>query len=71
MNKNTKIVLTLLALGLVFACKESAASEDANYEEEAATDSTSVVSSSTAVDTTTRTPQFLQTTNIKIKIKNN
>jgi hypothetical protein len=50
MNKNTKIVLTLLALGLVLSCKQSRASEEsADYSESAITDSTSVISSSAAV----------------------
>ena len=50
MNKNTKIVLTLLSLGLVLSCKESASKENAAYAEEAVTDSTSVISSSAAVE---------------------
>jgi hypothetical protein len=70
MNKNTKIVLTLLALGLVFACKESAASEEANYAEEAATDSTSVVSSSAAVENKNSNRKFVRTADVKFKVKN-
>jgi hypothetical protein len=70
MNKNTKIVLTLLALGLVFSCKESAASEDANYEESAATDSTSVVSSSAAVENKNSNRKFVRTADVKFKVKN-
>jgi hypothetical protein len=70
MNKNTKIVLTLLALGLVFACKESAASEKANYEESAATDSTSVVSSSAAFENKNSNRKFVRTADVKFKVKN-
>ena len=67
MNKNTKIVFTLLALGLVFACKESAASEEANYAEEAATDSTSVVSSSAAVENKNSNRKFVRTADENLK----
>jgi hypothetical protein len=70
MNKNTKIVLTLLALGLVFSCKESAAYEDANYKEEAASDSTSVVSSSAAVKNKNSNREFIRTADVKFKVKN-
>ena len=70
MNKNTKIVLTLLALGLVFACKESASKENAAYMEEAETDSTSVVSSSAAVENKNSNRKFVRTADVKFKVKN-
>ena len=70
MNKNTKIVLTLLALGLVLSCKESASKENAAYMEEAATDSTSVVSSSAAVENKNSNRKFVRTADVKFKVKN-
>lgn len=70
MNKNTKIVLTLLALGLVLSCKESASKENAAYMEEAATDSTSVISSSAAVENKNNNRKFVRTADVKFKVKN-
>ena len=70
MNKNTKIVLTLLALGLVLSCKESASKENAAYVEEAATDSTSVISSSAAVENKNSNRKFVRTADVKFKVKN-
>ena len=70
MNKNTKIVLTLLALGLVLSCKESASKENAAYAEEATTDSTSVISSSAAVVDKNSNRKFVRTADVKFKVKN-
>ncbi|WP_291137965.1 DUF4349 domain-containing protein [Flavobacterium sp. UBA7663] len=70
MNKNTKIVLTLLALGLVVACKESVAEESADYSENVATDSTSIVSSSAAVVDKNSNRKFVRTADVKFKVKN-
>lgn len=71
MNKNTKIVLTLLALGLVLSCKQSRASEEsADYSESAVTDSTSVVSSSAAVVDKNSNRKFVRTADVKFKVKN-
>lgn len=70
MNKNTKIVLTLLALGLVLSCKESASKENAAYMEEAVTDSTSVISSSAAVENKNSNRKFVRTADVKFKVKN-
>lgn len=70
MNKNTKIVLTLLALGLVLSCKESASKENAAYAEEASTDSTSVISSSAAVENKNSNRKFVRTADVKFKVKN-
>ncbi|MFN7045412.1 MAG: DUF4349 domain-containing protein [Flavobacterium sp.] len=70
MNKNTKIVLTLLALGLVLSCKESASKENAAYMEEAVTDSTSVISSSTSVENKNSNRKFVRTADVKFKVKN-
>ena len=70
MNKNTKIVLTLLALGLVVACKESVAEETSDYSENVATDSTSVVSSSAAVENKNSNRKFVRTADVKFKVQN-
>ena len=70
MNKSTKIVLTLLALGLVLSCKESASKENAAYMEEAVTDSTSVISSSAAVENKNSNRKFVRTADVKFKVKN-
>ena len=70
MNKNTKIVLTLLAFGLVVACKESVAEETSDYSENVATDSTSVVSSSAAVENKNSNRKFVRTADVKFKVKN-
>lgn len=70
MNKNTKIVLTLLALGLVLSCKEKVAEESADYSENVATDSTSVVSSSAAVENKNSNRKFVRTADVKFKVKN-
>ena len=71
MNKNTKIVLTLLALGLVLSCKQSRASEEsADYSESAITDSTSVISSSAAVVDKNSNRKFVRTADVKFKVKN-
>lgn len=70
MNKNTKIVLTLLALGIVLSCKESASKENATYMEEATTDSTSVVSSSAAIENKNSNRKFVRTADVKFKVKN-
>ena len=71
MNKNTKIVLTLLALGIVLSCKQSRASEEsADYSESALTDSTSVISSSSAVENKNSNRKFVRTADVKFKVKN-
>ena len=70
MNKNTKIVLTLLALGIVLSCKESASKENATYMEEVTTDSTSVISSSSAVVDKNSNRKFVRTADVKFKVKN-
>ena len=70
MNKNTKIVLTLLALGMVLACKERVAEESADYSENVATDSTSVISSSAAVENKNSNRKFVRTADVKFKVKN-
>ena len=70
MNKNTKIVLTLLALGLVLSCKERVAEETPDYSENAVADSTSVISSSAAVENKNSNRKFVRTADVKFKVKN-
>lgn len=70
MNKNTKIVLTLLALGMVLSCKERVAEESADYSENVATDNTSVISSSAAVENKNSNRKFVRTADVKFKVKN-
>ena len=72
MNKNTKIVLALLAFGLVLSCKESAESreEALNYSIIEDADSTSVISSSAAVENKNSNRKFVRTADIKFKVKN-
>ncbi len=70
MNKNTKIVLTLLAVGLVLSCKERVAEETPDYSENAVADSTSVISSSAAVENKNSNRKFVRTADVKFKVKN-
>ncbi len=72
MNKNTKTVLTLLAIGLVFSCKESAERTEASadYAVETTTDSTSAISSSAAVENKNSDRKFVRTADVKFKVKN-
>lgn len=70
MNKNTKIVLTLLAFGLVLSCKESASKENATYMEEVAIDSINAMSSSAAVENKNSNRKFVRTADVKFKVKN-
>jgi len=67
MTKNTKIVLTLLAIGLVVSCKQS--SEKADHFE-AVSDSASVISSSAAVENKNSNRKFIRTADVKFKVKN-
>ena len=62
MNKNTKTVLTLLAIGLVFSCKEASERTEASadYAAETTTDSTSVISSSAAVENKNSDRKFVR-----------
>ena len=70
MNKNTKIVLTLLAYGIVLSCKESASTENAAYTEEAITEDMSIVPSSAAVENKNSNRKFVRTADVKFKVKN-
>ena len=72
MNKNTKIVLALLAFGFILSCKESAESREAalDYSLVESSDSTSVISSSAAVENKNSNRKFVRTADIKFKVKN-
>lgn len=70
MKKNTKTVLILLAIGLVFSCKEREAEETTDILESTATDSTSLVSSSAAVEHKNNGRKFVRTADVKFKVKN-
>ena len=67
MNKNTKIVLGLLAVSIVLSCKEAAdhREENAIYSESAMGDSTSVISSSAAVENKNSNRKFVRTADVK------
>ncbi len=73
MNRNTKFALTLLLISIAISCKQ-AQSENAeatsNITEAVATDSTSVISSSAAVQPKNSTRKFVRTADIKFKVKN-
>jgi Domain of unknown function (DUF4349) len=72
MKKNTKIVLALLTLGIAISCKQATDEEgDAVMDMSAvATDSTSVISSSAAVQPKNSNRKFVRTADIKFKVKN-
>ncbi len=72
MNKNTKTILALLLIGLAISCKQADAENAAEaYDKNAVTaDSTSVVSSSTAVEPKNSNRKFVRTADIKFKVKN-
>ena len=73
MNRNTKFALALLLIGIAISCKQ-AQSENAeassNITEAVAADSTSVISSSAAVQPKNSTRKFVRTADIKFKVKN-
>jgi hypothetical protein len=73
MKKNTKLVLALLLVGIAISCKQ-AQSENATadvYEKSSvAADSTSVISSTAAVQSKNSNRKFVRTADIKFKVKN-
>ena len=73
MNRNTKFALALLLMGIVISCKQ-AQSENAEASSDitkaVAADSTSIVSSSAAVEPKNSTRKFVRTADIKFKVKN-
>jgi hypothetical protein len=73
MNKSTKIVWAVVLISCAIACKnaknEEAAEADYN-QSSAASDSTSIVSSSAAVEPKNSDRKFIRTADIKFKVKN-
>ena len=76
MNKNTKIVLTLLALSLVVACKEyvendSVESAEVSYSMvDSGESNANAISSSAAVENKNSNRKFVRTADVKFKVKN-
>lgn len=74
MNLFSKTILTVLLVSLAVSCKkaEEASSEtsDVSYASEIAADTTSVISSSAAVEPKNSDRKFVRTADIKFKVKN-
>lgn len=73
MNKTTKFVWAVLLMGTVVACKQAEnenATEAAYDQPIASADSTSVISSSAAVEPKNSNRKFVRTADIKFKVKN-
>ena len=76
MNKNTKIVLTLLALGLVLSCKEYVEDDSMESNEvlysiiDSEESNANAVSSSAAVVDKNSNRKFVRTADVKFKVKN-
>jgi hypothetical protein len=74
MKKTTKLALALLLIGLAISCKQanSENASEASYDKTSAvtTDSSSVTSSSAAVEPKNSTRKFVRTADIKFKVKN-
>ena len=67
MNRKTKTVMAILALGIVISCKQTQEEKEA-YNENA--DTASVVSSSGAVEKNDSPKKFIRTADLKFKVKN-
>lgn len=67
MKNNTKFALALLVVGIAISCKQA---ENAEESANVVTDSTSVVSSSAAVQPKNSNRKFVRTADIKFKVKN-
>ncbi len=67
MKNNTKFTLALLVVGIAISCKQA---ENAEESANVVTDSTSVVSSSAAVQPKNSNRKFVRTADIKFKVKN-
>lgn len=67
MKNNTKFALALLVVGIAISCKQA---ENAEESANAVTDSTSVVSSSAAVQPKNSNRKFVRNADIKFKVKN-
>ena len=70
MKTNTKIVMTLLAFGLVLSCKQASDRNEATYENAENKVMDSVISSSAAVVDKNSTRKFIRTADVKFKVKN-
>ncbi|MFD2909249.1 DUF4349 domain-containing protein [Flavobacterium ardleyense] len=70
MKTNTKIVMTLLAFGLVLSCKQASNRDEASYENSDSKEVESVISSSAAVVDKNSTRKFIRTADVKFKVKN-
>lgn len=72
MNRNTKFALALLLMGIAISCKQAQSENSVATSDitEAAADTTSVVSSSAAVEPKNSTRKFVRTADIKFKVKN-
>lgn len=73
MNKTTKFLWAVLLMGSVVACKQAEnenATEAAYDQQSASADSTSVISSSAAVEPKNSNRKFVRTADIKFKVKN-
>jgi len=71
MNRNTKFALALLLIGIAISCKQSEKVEAASdITKSVAADSTSVISSSAAVQPKNSTRKFVRSADIKFKVKN-
>ncbi|MES2747705.1 MAG: DUF4349 domain-containing protein [Bacteroidota bacterium] len=73
MNKNTKIALALLIVGIAISCKQAGTDNaaEATYDKSnAVADSASVASSSAAVQQKNNNRKFVRTADIQFKVKN-
>lgn len=73
MNKTTKFLWAVLLMGSVVSCKQAEnenATEAAYDQQSASADSTSVISSSAAVEPKNSNRKFVRTADIKFKVKN-
>lgn len=70
MKTKTKIVMTLLAFGLVLSCKQASNRDESAYENTESTVMDSAISSSAAVVDKNSTRKFIRTADVKFKVKN-
>ncbi len=70
MKTKTKFVWAIFTLGIALSCKQANYSEELANESKAVADSTSVISSSAAVEPKNSNKKFVRTADIKFKVKN-
>ena len=71
MKTNIKTIVALLALGLLFSCKQSEMAEASDYKSDTAVASESeVISSSAAVEPKNNDRKFVRTADVRFKVKN-